>query len=72
MRIGLQEDDITRNIDDAFPIAGPDDNVAISRLNGLYAEPASAMRGSAPSTHKQSKVNWSKGIRRFWIAASFL
>src|SRR5215469_15600773 len=35
-----------------------------SRRNAAVI-PISARRGSAPSTHKQSKVNWSKGIRRF-------
>ena len=65
-------DDIARNIGDAFPIAGQRDKGAISRVIGWHAEPASATWGGAPSTYKRSKVNWSKGIRRFWLAASLL
>ena len=62
---------IARDIDETFSIGeGPQDG-AISRLNPFYGGSAGSTRGGALGTCR-SRMNWSKGIRRLWIAVSLL
>jgi hypothetical protein len=50
--------------------------MTLAKAKALLAKFAKAAGGGRVAKHQslegRSKVNWSKGIRRFWIAASLL